>query len=88
MPIAFNSTEVLPPPAAFVGGIGPQNLNQVGKNGYYLEGGGTQIWLPRDYPSPAVNPNQVTEWWYTDWNTPTSALQAFRNAGRINECDL
>ena len=85
---AYITIEVPPPPAGFIGEIGPQDLELVGQSGHYLEGGGTQIWLPRDYPAPAINPNQIKEYWYTDWNAPTSAVRAVRKAGKIDECDL
>jgi len=81
--------EVPPPPAAFVGDIAPQNLAQIdGKEGYYLEGGGTQIWLPRDYPKPTIKSDQIDEYWYTDWNASVDAVRASRKAGTISECDL
>ena len=82
---AYIVVEVPPPSAAFIGEIGPQ---KIGKTGKYLEGGGTQIWLPRKGSKPAVKPSQVKEYWYTDWNAPTSAVRAARNAGKIDECDL
>ncbi|OSQ33338.1 hypothetical protein [Thalassospira sp. MCCC 1A01428] len=78
---AYVTADVPPPEAAFIGEIGPQNLKGGGHHGYYLEGGGTQIFAPQ---SPAKN----IEYWYTEWNAPVDAVQAARKAGTTNECDL
>lgn len=80
---AYVMADVPPPEAAFIGKIGPQDLEGAGQPGYYLEGGGTQIFVP----SP-IQSKQVSEYWYTDWNAPVDALRASRTAGKIDECDL
>lgn len=80
---AYVVAEVPPPPAAFEGEIGPQDLGQVGKDGMMLDGGGTQTFMIESVPSGSVR-----EYWYTEWNAPTSALQAARNTARWKECDL
>ncbi|OCX63727.1 hypothetical protein BFP70_12025 [Thioclava sp. SK-1] len=80
---AYVVADVPPPPGAFEGEIGPQDLTQVGKNGMMLDGGGTQTFMIDSVPA-----NSIREYWYTEWNAPTSALQAARNAGKWTECDL
>ncbi|ATG47764.1 hypothetical protein CEW89_09430 [Celeribacter ethanolicus] len=80
---AYVVADVPPPPAAFEGEIGPQDLSAAGKPGMMLDGGGTQTFMIDSVP-----PNRIREYWYTEWNAPTSALQAARNAANWMECDL
>lgn len=80
---AYVVADVPPPDAAFIGEIGPQDLKHADKPGYYLEGGGIQIFVT----SP-IQSEQVSEYWYTNWNAPVDAVRASRTAGKIDECDL
>ncbi len=85
---AYVRSSIPPPDAVLVGEIGPQDLGNAAKApkpGQMLDGGGEQIWIPRDPKGPA---SRIDQYMFTEWHAPTAALRAVRNAGKIDECDL
>lgn len=85
---AYVRSSIPPPDAVLIGEIGPQDLGKAAKApklGQMLDGGGEQIWIPRDPKGPA---SRIDQYMYTEWHAPTAALRAVRSAGKIDECDL
>jgi hypothetical protein len=82
---AYVSASVPPPPAGFVGTIGPQaSQNDPTK---MLRGGGEQVYIPG---RPAVPEEQIEHYFHTNWNerAPVVPSRATFQAGRTGECDL